>query len=520
MAYTNSPLVTYKRITNNKTSPRNHAIDTITIHCIVGQWTAKQGCDYFATTDRECSANYVVGKDGSIGLSVEEKDRSWCSSSSSNDHRAITIEVASDTTHPYAVTDEAYNALIKLVADICKRNGIKKLLWKADKSLIGQVDKQNMTVHRWFANKACPGEYLYSRHSDIAAKVNALLGESSTATESTESATTTSVLYRVQVGAYSKKANADAQLKKVKAAGFDAIIVQVGNLYKVQVGAFSKKSNAEAQLTKVKAAGFDAIVTTNASTATTTTTEGTSSTTDTAKTIWDFFIGKGLNAFAVAGIMGNLKAESSLNPQNLQQTYEKKLGYTDASYTKAVDDGTYTNFVKDSAGYGLAQWTYWSRKQALLEYAQSVKKSIGDLDMQLEFMWKELQGYTSVMNVLKAATSVKQASDAILTGYERPADQSDAVKTKRAGYGQTYYSQYASGSTAATTTTFTPYKVKVTTSALNIRKSAGTGSAVVGCIRDRGVYTIVAESSGTGATKWGKLKSGAGWISLDYTQKV
>ena len=118
MAYTNSPLVTYKRITNNKTSPRNHAIDTITIHCIVGQCTAKQGCDYFATTDRECSANYVVGKDGSIGLSVEEKDRSWCSSSSSNDHRAITIEVASDTTHPYAVTDKAYNALIKLVADI------------------------------------------------------------------------------------------------------------------------------------------------------------------------------------------------------------------------------------------------------------------------------------------------------------------------------------------------------------------------------------------------------------------
>lgn len=124
----NSSLVTYTRITNNKTSPRNHAIDTITIHCIVGQWTAKQGCDYFATTDRECSANYVVGKDGSIGLSVDEKDRSWCSSNRDNDNRAITIEVASDTKHPYAVTDEAYEALIKLIADICKRNGIKKLV--------------------------------------------------------------------------------------------------------------------------------------------------------------------------------------------------------------------------------------------------------------------------------------------------------------------------------------------------------------------------------------------------------
>lgn len=181
----NSPLVTYTNITKNKTSPRNHTIDTITIHCIVSQWTAKQGCDYFATTDRQCSSNYVVGKDGSIGLSVDEKDRSWCSSSSSNDNRAITIEVASDTTHPYAVTDAAYSALIKLVADICKRNGIKKLLWKADKSLIGQVDKQNMTVHRWFANKACPGEYLYERHGDIAEKVNALLGVKEEAPEET-----------------------------------------------------------------------------------------------------------------------------------------------------------------------------------------------------------------------------------------------------------------------------------------------------------------------------------------------
>ena len=169
----NSPLATYTRITKNKTSPRNHAIDTITIHCIVGQWTAKQGCDYFATTDRQCSANYVVGKDGSIGLSVDEKDRSWCSSNGTNDNRAITIEVASDTTHPYAVTAKAYAALLDLVTDICKRNGIKKLVWSTNKN--DRVDHRNgcnMTVHRDFANKACPGEYLYSRHGEIAAEVN------------------------------------------------------------------------------------------------------------------------------------------------------------------------------------------------------------------------------------------------------------------------------------------------------------------------------------------------------------
>lgn len=169
----NSPLATYTRITKNKTSPRNHAIDTITIHCIVGQWTAKQGCDYFATTNRQCSANYVVGKDGSIGLSVDEKDRSWCSSNGTNDNRAITIEVASDTTHPYAVTAKAYAALLDLVTDICKRNGIKKLVWSTNKNdRVNHRNGCNMTVHRDFANKACPGEYLYSRHGEIAAEVN------------------------------------------------------------------------------------------------------------------------------------------------------------------------------------------------------------------------------------------------------------------------------------------------------------------------------------------------------------
>ena len=172
MEYTNSPLVTYKNITKNKSKGRKSAIDTITIHCYVGQVTAKQGCDYFATTSRQVSANYVVGKDGSIGLSVEEKDRAWTSSSPSNDHRAVTIEVACDTKAPYKVTDKAYKSLINLVADICKRNNIKELKWKGDKSLIGKVDKQNMTVHRWFSATACPGEYLYDKHSDIAKKVN------------------------------------------------------------------------------------------------------------------------------------------------------------------------------------------------------------------------------------------------------------------------------------------------------------------------------------------------------------
>jgi hypothetical protein len=171
----NSPLVSYTKISPNKTVGRNHSIDTITIHCVVGQCSVETLGNVFAPTSRQASSNYGVGVDGRIGMYVEEKDRSWCSSSGVNDNRAITIEVASDTTHPYAVNEKAYAALIELCADICKRNGISELKWQADKSLIGQVDKQNMTVHRWFANKSCPGDYLYNRHYDIAEKVNAIL---------------------------------------------------------------------------------------------------------------------------------------------------------------------------------------------------------------------------------------------------------------------------------------------------------------------------------------------------------
>lgn len=178
----------------------------------------------------------------------------------------------------------------------------------------------------------------------------------------------------------------------------------------------------------------------------------TPSSTANEETIWNHLTGKGLNAFAVAGIMGNLYAESGLKPTNLQNSYEKSLGYTDAGYTAAVDNGSYTNFVKDRAGYGLAQWTFWSRKQALLDFAKAAGKSIGDMTMQLDFLWKELQAYKAVMSTLKSATSVKQASDAVLTGYEKPADQGDTAKRKRAGYSQGYYDKYVK------TVTSTPKK--------------------------------------------------------------
>lgn len=212
----NSPLVAYTKISPNKTSPRNHVIDTITIHCVVGQLSVEKVGDIFADPARKASSNYGIGPDGRVGLYVDEADRSWCSSSGSNDNRAITIECASDMTHPYAINDTVYKSLINLLVDICKRNNIKELKWKGDKSLIGDVDQQNMTVHRWFAAKACPGDYIYNRLGQIAAEVNEKLNGTVEAKPQT--------LYCVQVGAYAVKANAENKLKELKAAGFDGFI--------------------------------------------------------------------------------------------------------------------------------------------------------------------------------------------------------------------------------------------------------------------------------------------------------
>ena len=171
-----SSLVSYVRLSPNKSSRDGNKIDTISIHCMAGNLSVETCGALFANANRQASSNYGIDSNGNIGCYVEEEYRSWCTSSRANDRRAITIEVANTVAaDPWPVSDAAYEALIRLLVDVCKRHNIKKLLWKADKSLIGQVNLQNMTVHRWFASKACPGNYLYNRHTDIANRVNALL---------------------------------------------------------------------------------------------------------------------------------------------------------------------------------------------------------------------------------------------------------------------------------------------------------------------------------------------------------
>lgn len=317
MGYTNSSLVSYTKLSPNHSGQRTHAIDRITPHCVVGQCSVETLGNIFAPAERQASCNYGIGADGRVGMYCEEKNRSWCSSSSANDQRAITIECASDTSAPYAFKDVVYNKLIELCVDICKRNGKKKLLWLGDKNKTlnysPKSDEMVITVHRWFANKSCPGDWLYNRLGDLATEVTKQLG--GTATTPT-APTTTKELYRV------RKTWADAKSQK---------------------GAYS--------------------------------------------------------------VLANAKAMADKNP-----------GYS----------------VFDSKG-----------------------------------------------NVV-----------------------------------------YTGKSTTSTTQAFKPYLVKVTTDVLNIRKGAGTNYGKNGAIRDRGVYTIVAESTGKGASKWGKLKSGAGWVSLDYAKRI
>jgi hypothetical protein len=166
--------------------------------------------------------------------------------------------------------------------------------------------------------------------------------------------------------------------------------------------------------------------------------------------IWKYLKSQGFNDYGIAGLMGNLYAESGLIPYNLDNTYSSKSGLSDIEYTQKTDDGTYTNFIKDNAGYGLAQWTYWTRKQNLLNFAKLKNKSIGDLEMQLEFLVKELkEDYTdSVYKVLKNANSILEASNAVLLKFENPANKGTAVQNQRAAFGKKYYDQYSKNNNA------------------------------------------------------------------------
>lgn len=195
MGYTNSPLVSYTKLSPNNSGTRTENICFFTPHCYVGQASVEDAGTWFAQTETQASCNYMIGKDGRVALIVPESQRSWCSSSKWNDQRAVTVECASNKTHPYAFNTTVYMKLIELATDVCRRNGKKKLLWFADKAktmaYTPAADEMVITVHRWYANKACPGDWLYSRLGDVAMKVTTALQKDSASSETPSNSATT-----------------------------------------------------------------------------------------------------------------------------------------------------------------------------------------------------------------------------------------------------------------------------------------------------------------------------------------
>lgn len=328
----NSSLICYTKLSPNHSGKRTKKIDTITIHCMAGNLSIESCGSMFAQSSRKASSNYGIGSDGRIALYVDEANRPWCTSSNANDQRAVTIEVANNGGAPdWPVSNKAYAALLDLVTDICKRNGIKKLVWSTSKNeRMNHLNGCNMTVHRDYANKSCPGDYLYNRHGQIADEVNRRLGATDTGGSSGNTA-------------------------------------------------------------------------------------------------------------------GGLKVGDVI-------TFSGSKHYTSATAKAA-----------------------------------------------------------------KTCKPGKAKITAIAKGKAHPYHLIAVSGGGSTVYGWVDASTVSAGSEA---TTATSYRVKVTADPLNIRKGPGTNYGVSGQIKGKGVYTIVAESSGTGATKWGKLKSGAGWISLDYAAKL
>lgn len=248
----NSPLVNYVRISPNSNNPRNDKIQKITIHHVAGNLTVEQIGAIFAPVKRQASSNYGVDNKGRIGMYVEEKNRSWCSSNADNDHQAITIEVANISGAPdWKVSDIALEKTIDLCVDICKRNGIDKINFTGDKT-------GNLTMHKWFAATACPGPYLESKFPYIADEINKRLNAQ--VPDSVD-------FYRVQTGAFKIKNNAIAYANEIKSKGFDTYIVQADGYYKVQVGAYAVKTNADRMAAQLKGAGYPVFITTKAGTA-------------------------------------------------------------------------------------------------------------------------------------------------------------------------------------------------------------------------------------------------------------
>lgn len=523
----NSPLVSFTRISPNKTSPRNHKIDTVTIHCVVGQASVESLGATFVSRDRQASSNYGVGTDGRIGMYVEEKDRSWCSSSRINDNRAITIEVASDNKYPYAVNDKAYAGLIDLLVDICKRNDIKKLLWKDDKSLIGQVDKQNMTLHRWFANTECPGEYLYKKHAQIAADVNARLGVADTPeipdapadtdTDNSDNAAEVKVPFTVNVGisdlaiwkgpgvSYGKTGN-------VTRRGTFTIVEVKDSWGRLKSGAgwipLTLANPSEESATKPAESPDTKIEGTAVATAEQMIAYIKSKNSNVAQSVIDmipFYISEG----KTEGIAGDIAfAQSCIETGNF--AFPQSTCAVTLEQNNFCMMGVINAFDKGNS-FETSQLGIRAQIQHLKAYA-STEALVGEcVDPRFNYVTRGCAPYVEWLGIQENpqgkgwAAGAKYGEKILRVLKDVRAMKVDAEKPV----------------TEPDTKPELPYLVRVNITNLNIRKGPGVDYDRTGVFTGKGIFTITEVKSGNGSNSgWGRLKSGVGWISLDLTERV
>ena len=484
-------MVAYTKLSPNHSGQRTMAIDRITPHCVVGQCTAEGLGDWFAKSSTQASSNYGIDKDGRVGMYVEEKNRSWCSSSNANDQRAITIECASDTTEPYAFRDVVYQKLIELCIDICKRNGKNKLIWFGDKDKTLNYSPKNgemiLTVHRWFANKSCPGNWMYARLGDLAEKVTKALQESSdSGGGSSSKGTQASVL---------KDMSETDVIKKVGAL-FTADQRKSGILASVSLAQFILES------------GY-----------------GKSELAQNANNIFGMKCSLSGNTWSGSSWDGNSKYTKKTQEQNpdgsmitITEDFRKYPCIEDSIALLGAKNGSKLRYA------GLNGCTDYKKAVQIIKdggYATSltyVEKLISIIEK-----WKLTQYDTkdSGSEVIRWYRVRKSWADAksqkgaykILDNAKKCADQNPGYKVFDAD-GKVVYEPKA-----AEPTVKVPFLVKVSISDLNIRKGPGVNhSRVQFC--PPGVYTIVAVSEGAGASMWGKLKSGIGWLSLDFCRRL
>jgi hypothetical protein len=491
-------MVAYTKLSPNNSGQRTMSIDRITPHCVVGQCTAEGLGDWFAKSSTKASSNYGIDKDGRVGMYVEEKNRSWCSSSNANDQRAITIECASDTTEPYAFRDVVYQTLIKLCVDICRRNGKNKLLWFGDKdktlNYSPKPGEMVLTVHRWFANKSCPGNWMYARMGDLAAKVTAALGSG---TGGTDGPTTTQ---GTQASAFAGKSEADI----VKSVGvlFTADQKKTGVLACVSMAQFILES------------GY-----------------GKSDLAQNANNVFGMKCSLSGNTWSGSTWDGKSKYTKQTKEQNADGSYEtitadfRKYPCVEDSI---ADHSAYLLGAKNGSKLrydGLKGCTDYKKAAQIIKnggYATSltyVEKlcSIIERWNLTQYDVKENAEPVAWYRVRKtwADSKTQKGAFKILENAKKCADANPGYSVFDVNGVNIYTPKTTEPAISV------PFLFRVTISDLNIRKGPGTDYAKTGSYTGIGTFTIMEVKSGKGSTAgWGRLKSGAGWISLDYGTRV